>query len=195
MNPDQIKRLFDTIRKIKGGPLTQADVSAVNAVLSEGLSPAPPVGGRRASQKGIDLIHAFESLRLTTYRDPGPTGLPITGGWGSTRNELGKPFVLGQKFPKEYWDALFRRDLADTEDFIAKKLGDAPVTQNQFDAMVSLAYNIGTPAFGKSTLLKLHLSGNYAGAKAEFPKWNKSNGKVLPGLVRRRADEAALYAS
>jgi lysozyme len=61
--------------------------------------------------------------------------------------------------------------------------------------MVSLAYNIGSGAFGQSTLLKKHIAGDYAGAAREFAKWNKAAGQVLAGLTKRRAAEAALYQS
>lgn len=194
----QSKRLFDVIRKIKGISLTQADVDAVNRALMADLA----VAKRRTSQKGIDFIHGFESYRATTYPDPGPTGLPVTGGWGTTRDENGKPFKLGVTHPQEYWDLLAERDLSATETGVNMLLGDAPTTQAQFDAMVSFAYNVGldidddtiAEGLGDSTLLKKHLRGDYAGAKAEFPKWNKAKGKVLNGLTRRRNGEAAMYA-
>lgn len=197
----QAKRLFDAIRKVKGSSLTQADVDLVNRALMEDLATAD--AGRKTGQLGISLIHEFEDLRLTTYPDPGPTGKPVTGGWGSTRDESGQPFRLGFTMPRDYWDMLFIRDLSATEQGVNLLLGDAPTTQNQFDALVSFAYNVGldiddddiAEGLGDSTLLKKHLRGDYAGAKAEFAKWNKAKGKVLNGLIRRRAAEAALYAS
>nr|WP_272952369.1 lysozyme [Sphingobium yanoikuyae] len=69
------------------------------------------------------------------------------------------------------------------------------MNQGQFDAMVSFAFNVGEAALRSSTLLKKHLAGDYAGAAREFARWNKGGGKVLPGLVKRRAAEAALYMS
>lgn len=202
MTPARAAALFQVIREIKGSGLTQAEVDAVNRALMSDVATAATTG-RRTSQKGIDLIHSFESLKLSTYKDPGPTGLPITGGWGSTRDENGNPFKLGRTEPKEYWDRLFVRDLAATEQGVALLLGNAPTTQAQFDALVSFAYNVGldidddtiAEGLGDSTLLKKHLRGDYAGAKAEFAKWNKAKGKVLNGLTRRRAAEAALYSS
>lgn len=71
----------------------------------------------------------------------------------------------------------------------------AATTQHQFDAMVSFAYNVGIGNLTKSTLLKLHKAGNYAGAADEFATWNKAAGKVMAGLTKRRAAEAALYRS
>ncbi|KQD16250.1 lysozyme [Acinetobacter baumannii] len=68
-----------------------------------------------------------------------------------------------------------------------------PLTQNQFDALVSLAYNIGSGAFKGSTLLKLLNKGDYKGAADQFLVWNKAGGKVMKGLVRRREAERALF--
>jgi len=76
---------------------------------------------------------------------------------------------------------------------VSEYIGNIPTSQDQFDAMVSLAYNIGTGAFSKSTLLKKHLERNYGLASNEFPKWNKAGGQVVPGLVNRRAKEQELY--
>lgn len=78
-----------------------------------------------------------------------------------------------------------------------------PTTQNQFDALVSFAYNVGldedddklAEGLGDSTLLRKHLAGDYKGAAAEFVKWNKAGGKIMAGLTRRRKAEAALYAA
>ena len=201
MTPARAAALFQVIRDIKGSGLTQAEVDQVNRALMADVATAATTG-RRTSKKGIELIHGFESLRLSTYPDPGPTGLPVTGGWGTTRDELNKPFRLGRTEPKEYWDRLFERDLAAFEQGVNLLLGNAPTTQAQFDALVSFAYNVGldidddtiAEGLGDSTLLKKHLRGDYAGAKAEFAKWNKAKGKVLNGLTRRRAAEAALYA-
>ncbi len=195
----QAKRLFDAIRKIKGSALVQADVDLINrALMAEAASAA---SGRRASKVGIELIHSFESLVLSTYPDPGPTGKPVTGGWGTTRDENNQPFKLGITKTRDYWDALFVRDLAATENGVNLLLGDAPTTQNQFDALVSFAYNVGldidddliAEGLGDSTLLKKHLRGDYEGAKEEFAKWDKAKGKVLKGLTRRRKAEAELY--
>ena len=203
MTPARAAALFQTIRDIAGRGLTQAEVDAVNRALLSDVSVAASTG-RRVSQRGIDLIHSFESLKLSTYKDPGSAnGLPITGGWGTTRDEVNKPFQLGRTESKEYWDRLFQRDLATFEQGVNLLIGAAPTTQAQFDALVSFAYNVGldiddddkAEGLGDSTLLKKHLRGDYAGAAAEFAKWNKNDGQVLRGLVRRRAAEAELYQS
>ena len=70
-----------------------------------------------------------------------------------------------------------------------------PVTQNQFDALVSFTYNLGAGNLRSSTLLKKLNAGDYAGAADEFPKWNKAGGKELAGLTRRRNAERDLFLS
>ncbi len=143
----------------------------VNRAISGAPLPLPQTPERRASQRGIDLIHSFETLKLTSYKDPGSkNGLPITNGWGTTVDENGKPIPLGAVWTKEKADRLFARDLTKFENAVTKLVGTAPTTQGQFDALVSFAYNIGEGDGGlkTSTLLRKHLSGDYAGAKAEF---------------------------
>lgn len=81
------------------------------------------------------------------------------------------------------------------ETAVLKLLGNAKVSSNQLGALVSFAYNLGSGALAKSTLLKKHLAADYAGAAKEFARWTKGGGKVLPGLVKRRAAEATLYLS
>jgi lysozyme len=192
MDESTKKRLFDTVREIKGSTLTQEDVNAVNAVLNGETAPT----GLRASQKAIDMIHDFEQFRANAYKDPGSSnGLPITIGWGSTRNADGSLIKLGDVWTREKADAQFRRDLEKTEAKVRSALQGSPATQSQFDALVSFAYNVGTDAMNQSTLMDKHRAGDYAGAKAQFARWNKNDGIVLAGLIRRRSAEAALYAS
>lgn len=173
------------------------NIHALDNLLDSFDVPRPnPRPQRRASPACIAFIHSFEALKLSTYPDPGSkNGLPITGGWGSTRDEKGKPFKLGFTAPKDYWDRLFLRDLQATEEAVNRLIGNSPTTQGQFDAMVSFAYNCGAEAFGGSTLLRKHKNGDYAGAAAAFAAWRLNDGKVMKGLVRRRAGEAAMYAS
>ena len=68
-----------------------------------------------------------------------------------------------------------------------------PLTQGQYDALVSFAYNLGLAALKSSTLLRLLNARNYAGAAAQFPRWNRAGGKVLPGLTRRREAERVMF--
>jgi lysozyme len=194
------KELFAVIRRLLGRGLTQPEVDEVNRALYRKVVGAPE---RRTSAKGIGLIHGFESCKLTAYKDPGPTGLPITIGWGSTTDENGKPISLGTSWTQERADARFRLDLAKFEQGVSLLLGDTPTAQGQFDALVSFAYNVGldidndttAEGLGDSSLLRKHKAGDHAGAAAEFAKWNKAKGQVLRGLTRRRAAEAELYRS
>lgn len=185
------KALFDAIRQIKGSPLTQADVDAINRAVSGSEI-------MRTSKAGIDLIHSFEKLhrvlpdgRIASYPDPGPTGLPWTIGWGSTGPDIGQDTV----WTRIQADSRFEADLVKFENGVDLALAGSPVTQNQFDALVSFAYNVGLGNLNSSTLLKKHRSGDYRGSVQEFAKWNKAKGKVLKGLTRRRVAEAALYAT
>lgn len=193
---DPRKPIFDALRTALGGKLGAHDVTTMDATLDR-LGVPKEAAVRKTSQKGIDLIHSFESLVLTAYKDPGPTGLPITIGWGSTTDENGAAIKLGTTWTKERADARFASDLAKFEASVNALLGSAPTTQSQFDALVSFGYNVGAGDGGlkTSTLLRKHKEGDYAGAKAEFARWNKSGGVVLAGLTRRRAAEAALYGA
>lgn len=150
------------------------------------VNDAPPL---TPSRKAAALIKEFEGCRLTAYPDPGSGGDPWTIGWGSTGPDIRK----GTVWTQEQADARFAEHLEEFGQGVAQLIGKAPTTQSQFDAMVSLAYNIGLGNFRESTLLRRHKEGAYAGAAIEFARWTKAAGKVLPGLVRRRAAEADLY--
>ena len=195
------KILFDVIRTVKGSSLTQADVDLINkALVADAITIEK--NGFTLGEAGRDLIHSFESLKLTAYKDPGSkNGLPITNGWGTTVGEDGQPIKLGEVWTKEKADRLWLRDAAYMVRCVNILIGNSPTTQNQFDALVSFAYNVGpdmdndgkAEGLGDSTLMKKHRAGDYAGAKAQFAAWNKNDGVVMKGLVRRRAAEAELY--
>jgi lysozyme len=136
------------------------------------------------SDAGLALIKRFEGLSLKAYRCSAGV---LTIGWGTTRGV--KP---GQVISEAEAEAMLRADVARFAQGVSERL-QVPVTQGQFDGLVSLAYNIGLAAFGKSTLLRLLNQSKYAEAAAQFPRWNKGGGKVLPGLVKRRAAERALF--
>jgi len=149
------------------------------------------------SQACIKLIQEFEGCAtkqpdgsFLAYPDPATGGDPWTIGWGSTGPEIRKGVVWTQ----QQCDDRFAEHLDEFARKVSNLLGDTPTTQCQFDAMVSFAYNLGVGNLSSSTLLKKHRAGDYEGAAAEFARWNKAAGKVLPGLTRRRTAEAALYA-
>ena len=89
-------------------------------------------------------------------------------------------------------DARLAKDLMRYAGDVSAAIGEAPTTQAQFDALVSFHYNTG--AITRATLTKRHVAGDYAAAAAEFARWNRAGGRILQGLVRRRAAEAAIYA-
>ena len=146
-----------------------------------------PAGGR--------LIQGFETCGKAMGQGmfaaylPTPSDRP-TIGWGST----GADIAMGLTWTQAQCDDRFDVDLARFAAGVSAAIS-GETTQPQFDAMVSLAYNIGAGAFRTSTLLRLHNAGDVDRAKAEFAVWNKQAGKVLEGLVRRRAAEAAMYGS
>ncbi|MEK7454757.1 MAG: lysozyme [Pseudomonadota bacterium] len=113
--------------------------------------------------------------------------------WTIGVGHVGPEVKKGLKITKKESQALLEADLARFE--AAVNRGGDDMTQNQFDALVSFAFNVGTNAFALSTLLRKHRSGDYAGAAKEFARWTKGGGKVLSGLVKRRTAEAALYLS
>ncbi|MFG3451150.1 lysozyme [Stutzerimonas stutzeri] len=138
------------------------------------------------SQKGLDLIKSFEGLRLSAYRCP--ADIP-TIGYGTTAG-----VKMGDTITKERAEELLREDVARFESQVLR-LVKVPLTQGQHDALVSFVYNLGAGNLSNSTLLRLLNAGDYAGAAAQFDRWNKAGGKVLAGLVRRRAAERALFES
>lgn len=142
--------------------------------------------GRTLSAHGLAHIKASEGLRLKAYPDPASGGDPWTIGYGSTTGA--KP---GMVITEAQAEEMLRRDVARFEAAVNKL---APkTTQGQFDAMVSFSFNVGEGNLAKSTLLKKHNAGDYAGAANEFGNWTLAAGKRMPGLVTRRAGEAKLY--
>jgi GH24 family phage-related lysozyme (muramidase) len=148
--------------------------------------------------KGEALIKRWEGYakdlgdgRVQSYPDPATGGAPWTIGWGTT----GPDVTRGTVWAKEKAQERFVEHIGQFVAGVTRALDGAPTTQNQFDAMVSLAYNVGLGNFGSSTLLKKHKAKDYIGAQAQFAVWNKAAGRVMKGLTDRRADEAKLYGS
>lgn len=142
----------------------------------------------KLSQAGKDLIKSFEGLELRVYPDPATGGAPYTAGYGHTGSDV-KP---GMKVTQAMADAWFDKDAQKFEEGVSALL-TAPTTQAQFDAMVSLAYNIGLGNFRSSTLLKKHNAKCWSCAAGQFLVWNRAAGKVMDGLTRRRNAERAMY--
>ncbi len=179
------KPFFDAARVLAGGKLTQTQVDDLNKVIDK-LSPAQNMA---ISQVGINLITSFEDLRLAAYDD----GVGVwTIGYGTTVYPNGIRVKRGDSCTKVQAMSFFQHDLRRFEALINQAV-KVVVNQNQFDALVSLAYNIGEAAFKGSTLVKQLNAGNSKAAADQFTVWNKGKGKVLGGLVRRRAAERALF--
>lgn len=141
----------------------------------------------KPSENCVKFVADHEGLSLKAYPDPGTGGAPWTIGCGRTTN-----VHPGDTCTKEQAMGWLREEL----DGFAKKVQNCvmvPLSQNRLDALTSFVYNVGLGNFQKSTLLRKLNSGDYAGAANEFQKWNKAAGRVLPGLTKRRADEAALF--
>lgn len=146
----------------------------------------------KISQSGVDLIKKFEGCNLTAYPDPGTGGEPYTIAYGWTQPVDGRPVAPGMQISQATADRLLRCGVVQFEQTI-NRLVRVPLNQNQFDALASLCYNIGTRAFSTSTLLRLLNQGDYAGAAQQFLSWRYAGGKVLAGLVTRRTAEKALF--
>lgn len=145
----------------------------------------------KTSDAGIALIKQFEGVRLKAYKCPAGVW---TIGYGSTRWNDDENVEEGDHVGLEGAEKLLKRDLEHFE-YAVNKLVTAEITQNQFDALISFVYNVGEYALKKSTLLQQLNAGNTARAADEFLKWTKAAGKELPGLVKRRAAERALFLS
>ena len=147
----------------------------------------------KTSQRGIDLIKKWEGVKLTAYFCP--AGVP-TIGVGHTRTVTRADVAAQRRITVEEADRLLAQDLEHFERGVTR-LCTMPPNQNQFDAFVSLAFNIGLGAFEKSTALRRHNQGDFDAAAGAIAMWNKArvNGKLteMRGLVARRADEKALY--
>lgn len=175
----------------------------------------------KTSSKGLGLIKKYEGMREHAYPDPAspmyraapklrwgfaPVEVILSQLSPEKRNQLqalsGSPWTIGYGFTKgvkagmqmtvAQADARLITEVVDYEQGVMAALKVAP-TQNEFDAMVSLAWNIGVPRFQTSSVVNAHNRGDKASASRAFGLWNKANGKEEPGLVTRRAGESKLY--
>jgi len=136
-------------------------------------------------QRGIALIKSFEGLRLTAYKCP--AGI-WTVGFGHTGPDV-LPYMV---ITEQQAEGLLRKDLEVFEETVESSV-TTQLTQNQFDACVCLAFNIGRGAFRSSTLVKFLNNEQYEDAAEQFLRWNRGGGRVLPGLTRRREAERKLF--
>ena len=143
---------------------------------------------------GADLIKHFESClkkkgeHYHAYKCPAGV---LTIGWGHT-NHHGRKFDASSRWTMVECNEAFGEDMEGFEQAV-RRLVRVALEPYQFDALVSFTYNCGEGNLKKSTLLKKVNAGDFEGAALEFHKWNKAGGKVMKGLVRRRASEALLF--
>jgi lysozyme len=142
---------------------------------------------KQIGKAGLDLVKSFEGLKLRAYLCPANVW---TIGFGST----GPHVTPGKVITEAQADGLLQDDLDRFEKAVTR-LVTVPLTQNQYDALVSFAFNVGISALERSTLLKRVNAKLFDQARAEFGKWNRAGGRPLAGLTRRRAAEAALFGS
>lgn len=168
------------------GAATRLAAARIIATIPDNDNAAPTTPGRLTA-RGRELIKGFEGLRLTAYPDgKEPDGSPrYSVGYG--HNGVPAGTVITRAEADRYFDA-------DVERFERAVAAAVPRAEaHQFDALVSLAYNIGTAAFARSTVVTRHNAGDTHGAADAFLMWNQSGGKVLPVLERRREREREIY--
>lgn len=192
-----MKQIFDFLRKISGGTLTQKQVDAANQVIATATDTTVAdmlglaIDQMTVSPFGVDLICGFEGKRLAAYDD----GVGVwTIGFGTTVYPNGIKVMKGDTCTEAQAKTYMAHDLKKFEATVNKAV-TVQLNQNQFDALVSLAYNIGTNAFSKSTLVKKLNANDIRGAADQFDVWVNAGGKRMQGLVNRRAKEKALFLS
>ena len=207
----------DLLNQLLGRPLESGEQQALESELENLLEDTVPgVPGSstdplplaalppRVSPVGVALIQQFEGCarrrpdgRYEAYPDPATGAAPWTIGWGATGPDhfaaAGARIGPGTVWTGAQCNARLEADLARYAADVAKAIGHAPTSQAQFDALTSFHYNTG--AIARASLTRKHVAGDHAGAAREFARWVRAGGKVLPGLVRRRQAEAALYCS
>ncbi len=138
----------------------------------------------KIGKKGLDLIKSFEGFEPKAYICPAGV---LTIGYGTTSNVKKNQIVTESQATD-----LLMKDCTKFEKVVNASV-KVPLTQNQFDALVSFVYNVGPGNFQASTLLKVLNAGGYDQVAAQMLRWNKGGGKVLAGLTRRRKAEGVLF--
>lgn len=189
-----MKQIFDFLRKISGGKLTQKQVDATDKLIATAHDDVVSMLGiemdiKSTSPSGVDLICNFEGKRLKAYDD----GVGVwTIGFGTTIYPDGVRVKKGDICTEAQARSYMQNDLKKFE-LAVNNAVIVPLNQNQFDALVSLVYNIGTNAFKNSTLVKKLNAKDYKGAADQFDVWVNAGGNRMQGLVNRRAKEKALF--
>jgi len=140
----------------------------------------------QTNQAGLSLIKSFEGCKLKSYQD-------VVGVWTIGYGSTGPDIKAGMNWTQAQADARLTHDLLKFEAGVTGCV-KATLTPNQFSALVCFAYNVGLGNLQSSTLLKKVNASDMTGAAAEFLRWNKAGGAVIPGLTRRRQAESDLFA-
>lgn len=140
---------------------------------------------RTYSAAGMALTRSFEGLRLTAYADQ-------RGVWTVGYGHTGPGVHAGLRITEAEAEAFLASDLAGAVAAV-NRLVTHEVSQNQFDALVDFAYNLGPASLARSMLLRLVNAGDFAAAAQQFLVWDHVDGRVVPGLLRRRQAEAELF--
>ena len=142
----------------------------------------------KISKEGLEFLAEVEGNKLVAYRD---TGGVLTIGVGHTSDEH-LEVTPGLKITHEKSMELLAIDVEEAEE-VVKHMVSVPLTQHQFDALVSFVFNLGPTQFANSTLLRKLNGWDYVGAANQFKRWVYDNGKIQPGLVKRRYGEAEMF--
>lgn len=145
----------------------------------------------QVSQDTLNLIKRFEGFEDKAYVDPGSLGKPITIGYGTTRIN-GAPITLGQTITESEAERYLRTDVNKFAEDV-RKLVKVKLTENEFGALVSFAYNVGPGNLQASTLLRNINEQRYIAGSNQFLRWTKASGKELKGLIKRRQAEKQLF--
>ena len=189
-----MQKILDYLRKIftiKSRPNDATDSFIATATDNGDELVGIAIDEMSLSLEGVNQICNFEGLKLSAYDDGNGVW---TIGYGTTRYPNGKRVSEGDKCTLEQAKTYMRHDLKIFEHAVNSSV-TVPLKQNQFDALVSLTYNIGAGAFKNSTLLKKLNLGDYKEAANQFDVWVNAGGKRLQGLVNRRAMEKKIFLS
>lgn len=150
-----------------------------------GASAPQPIGEKmQISIEGLSLIKKFEGMELEAYKC-------AAGVWTIGYGHI-KDVKEGDVITKAEADEMLVHEIEEYENYVNTAV-TVPLSQCQFDAIVSWVFNLGNGNLRASTMLKVINSGDHAGVPAQIKRWNKAGGKVLEGLIRRREAEALLY--
>jgi len=183
------------VKPVQTNPLSsirgrKADVIIVDDIAHEQGS-SPVVAEQRMSDKGIKLLQQFEGFRTNAYQCSAGVW---TIGWGHT-SAAGAPKVRkGMVITRQEAEVILRRDLKQYEDAVRKHV-KVKLTQDEFDALVSFCFNIGTNGFAASSVVRYINTGRKHLVGAGLAMWVKAGGKTSKGLVARRKMEADLFYS